>query len=272
MVFEALVNPLSAEKRPWEMFFIGIIYSSIAIVLSLFIFREYASLVSIFLTVMASIPIMYAAAKMEEKKDLEINEKKLLIKEHGKALSFFMFLFLGFVISYAMWYLFLPYELNNALFKAQLKEMYAVQFNAMTGNAVQTVTIFSNIFFNNIMVMIVSLAFAFFYGVGAIFILTWNASVLGAAIGKFAASAAGPYIATVPLALGRYLIHGLPEMLAYFMAGLAGSIISIAITRHDFGSGNFKRIVIDSLDLVFLAIFVLFAAALLEVFVTPLLF
>ena len=56
------------------------------------------------------------------------------------------------------------------------------------------------------------------------------------------------------------------------MAGLAGSIISIAISRHDFGSGKFKKVVIDSLDLVFLAVFVLFVAALLEVFVTPVFF
>ncbi len=34
--------------------------------------------------------------------------------------------------------------------------------------------------------MIFCLLFAFLYGVGAIFILVWNASVLGAAIGVFA--------------------------------------------------------------------------------------
>jgi uncharacterized membrane protein SpoIIM required for sporulation len=117
------------------------------------------------------------------------------------------------------------------------------------------------------------LLFAFFYGVGAIFILTWNASVIGAAIGNFVNSnIGGSYFTSISMGLLRYSIHGLPEMLAYFMAGLAGSIISIAIIRHDFGSGKFKHILIDSLDMIFLSVFVLFIAALLEVFVTPMFF
>ncbi len=45
MVFEALINPMKAERRPWELFFIGIFYSSLAIVLSLWIFNDHASLV-----------------------------------------------------------------------------------------------------------------------------------------------------------------------------------------------------------------------------------
>ena len=99
MVFESLINPVKAKKRPWEMVFIGIVYSSVAVILSLFIFREYASLVIIFLTVLASVPLMYGAIKMEEKKDTELKEERFLIKEHGKALSFFMFLFFGFVVN-----------------------------------------------------------------------------------------------------------------------------------------------------------------------------
>jgi uncharacterized membrane protein SpoIIM required for sporulation len=273
MVFESLVNPINAEKRPWEMIFIGFIYSSIAVVLGMFIFREYASLVIIFLTVLASVPLMYGAVKMEEKKDLELKEEKFLIKEHGKALSFFMFLFFGFVLSFALWYIFLPSDLTQAIFQAQIKEIEYVQNIDITGNAFNVMGVFSSIFFNNVLVMVFALLFAFFYGVGSIFILTWNASILGAAIGNFVSQSVGmSYFASIPMGIMRYSIHGIPEMLAYFMAGLAGSIISIAITRHDFGSGKFKHVLVDSLDMIFLAVFVLFIAALLEVFVTPLFF
>ncbi len=272
MVFEALVNPLSAEKRPWEMFFIGMIYSSLAIVLSLYIFKEYASLVMIFLTVLASIPILYAAARIEEKKDLVIESKFLLLKEHSKALSFFMFLFVGFVVSFSLWYVFLPDDTTTILFKAQVKEIASVHRSMATGNAIDTLGAFGAIFFNNIMVMAVALLFAFFYGVGAIFILTWNASIIGAAIGNFVVASQSHIATAFPMGLLRYSLHGIPEMLAYFMAGLAGSIISIAISRHDFGSGKFKKVVVDSLDLMFMAVLVLFVAALLEVFVTPVFF
>ncbi len=273
MVFESLISPVKAEKKPWEMIFIGIIYSSIAVILSLFIFEDYASLIMIFLTVLAAVPLMYATIKMEEKKDIIFKEKKFLIKEHGRALSFFMFLFVGFVVSYSLWYIFLPPDITENLFQVQIAEVEKVQNIDVTGNATSLLGVFGGIFLNNLLVMIFALLFAFFYGVGAIFILTWNASIIGVAIGNFVNNSVGSsYFISIPLGLMRYSIHGIPEMLAYFMAGLAGSIISVAIIRHDFGSGKFKRVLVDSLDMVFLAVFVLLIAAGLEVYVTPLFF
>ena len=49
MVLEAIMNPFQAEKHPWEMFFIGILYSSIAVLLGLIIFGKDASYVISFL-------------------------------------------------------------------------------------------------------------------------------------------------------------------------------------------------------------------------------
>ena len=184
-----------------------------------------------------------------------------------------MFLFLGFVISFALWYIFLPPDLTQNLFQMQLKEIERVETIDITGNTISLAGVFGSIFLNNLLVMVLALLFAFFYGVGAIFILTWNASIMGAAVGNFVNSNIGSsYFTSIPIGLLGYSIHGLPEMLAYFMAGLAGSIISVAIIRHDFGSGKFRHILIDSLDMIFLSVLVLFIAALLEVFVTPLFF
>ena len=132
--------------------------------------------------------------------------------------------------------------------------------------------------------LLFSLFFAFFYGAGAIFILTWNASVISAAIGNFirtnialAAKTTGlmtawNYFHIFALGLMRYFIHGIPEILAYFMGGLAGGIISVAVIRHHLSTEKSKKILLDSMDLIVLAIFVLFIAALIEVFITPLLF
>ena len=43
----------------------------------------------------------------------------------------------------------------------------------------------SEIFINNMGVLFLCIIFSFLYGAGAIFILTWNASVIAAAIGSF---------------------------------------------------------------------------------------
>ena len=130
-------------------------------------------------------------------------------------------------------------------------------------------------------VMIFCILFSFLYGSGAIFILTWNASVIGAAVGNFIrnhvstfAETAGmsgfaTYMHAGSLSLLRYSIHGIPEIAAYFIAGLAGGILSVAIIRHDFGTSKFEQVLLDVSDLILIGIFVLFAAAMLEVYVTP---
>jgi uncharacterized membrane protein SpoIIM required for sporulation len=68
------------------------------------------------------------------------------------------------------------------------------------------------------------------------------------------------------------MIHGIPEILAYFIGGLAAGIVSIAVIRHDFKSDKFRHILLDSADLILLSLGVLIVAALIEVFITPVLF
>ena len=286
MVLESLINPRKAEGKPWETFFIGIIYSSVAIFLSLWIFKDYASLVMVFLTVTASVPLMYNIILFEEEKDKEIQDEKVLVKEHWKAISVFIFLFLGFLVSYTFWYTVLPSTTVENVFEVQIKTIDNINAGVtavITGKGVYN-NFFNSIVSNNIKVMIFCILFSFLFGAGAIFILTWNASVIAAAIGSFIreniaslATNQGWSNITGYFYIGssgflRYLIHGIPEITAYFLAGLAGGIISVAVIRHDFGSDKFRKIIVDSLDLIILSFMVLFAAAIIEVFITPLLF
>ena len=70
----------------------------------------------------------------------------------------------------------------------------------------------------------------------------------------------------------RYMIHGSLEILAYFTAALGAGIISIAVARHEFADDKFKRILLDSVDLLVISVVILLAAALVEVYVTPVFF
>ncbi len=267
MVLEALINPLKAERKLWETFLIGIVYASVAVIISLLLFKEFSSLVMISLTAIVSVPLIYGAIKLEEKKDLEIAEEKMLIKEHGRALVFFVFLFLGFTAAFSFWYVVLPLDLTETLFQTQINTVNEIN-SPVTGSFSEISSTVGKILLNNIKVLVFCLLFAFLYGFGAIFILTWNASVFATVVGAFIKANSGSYL-LAPLVLLKYLLHGIPEIAAYFMAGLAGGIISIAIIRHDFGSKKFKHILVDSLDLTILAIVTLFIAALIEVFISP---
>jgi len=68
------------------------------------------------------------------------------------------------------------------------------------------------------------------------------------------------------------MTHGVFEVLAYFIGGLAGGIISVAIINEHFKGEYTRRILKDSFQLMLLAILLLVVGGLVEVYVTPLLF
>lgn len=283
MVVESLLHPFKAEKKPWEMFFVGLLYTSIGILLSLWIFKSEASLIMVFLITMASLPIFYNTVRLEESKDMMMDTETSLLREHNKAVSFFMFMFVGITIACALWYSTLPVSTVNILFDKQISTIQAIN-NQVSGNVIQNFNIFWKIFFNNIKVLVFAILFSLIYGAGAIFILAWNATVIGAAIGNFIRAnissytsslglmEAGSYFHIVSLGLLKYSLHGIPEIMAYIYGGLAGGIISIALIRKHFNTNKFPIILKDFSELVLIAIGFLMTAAFLEVYVTPVLF
>lgn len=274
MVLESLISPLKAERKPWEVFFLGLIFSSVAIGISLWVLPQHSSMLMVFLTVAASIPLIYNIIRFEEKKDTVYHSERKLLSEHKKAIEAFVALFIGCLVSFSFWYLFSPADWLPLLFNAQEGAIVSVNA-AFTGSAVSALSVVMKIFSNNLLVLIMCVLFSFVYGAGAIFILTWNASVGGAFIGNFMRSRVPNgtnllgYFHVASLGLLRYLPHGVVEMAAYFVGGLAGGIISVAVIRHQFFSEDFERIVFDSSDLILLAIIMLFFAAIIEVFITP---
>ena len=271
MVFESLISPWDAEKHPWELFFYGFLYASIAMALSLWIFKDHAGLISVFFTVMACIPLLYNTLRLEEEKINYIEDEHSLIREHGRALMFFMFLFIGITLAFATWYVLLPSALSSSVFSVQTNTI--VQINSQ---ATGTFDLFSKIFFNNLKVLTFALLFSFFFGAGAIFILTWNASVIAVAMGSLISgyvlsngTGVLSHLGGYSNAVLRYFIHGIPEIAAYFVAAIAGGIISVAIIKKDVSTKNFQRIAFDTSNLILLSIIILALAAVLETYVTP---
>jgi uncharacterized membrane protein SpoIIM required for sporulation len=286
-MLEMLVNPAKAERRPWEMFFVGAFYGVISLFLVKWIFSgdpvlsRYSGILVVTFCVMFTLPFIYYTLKLEEEKDLQLKGFKRLLLEHNKALYAFMFLFLGLVVSFAFWYIVFP--TGNQNFTAQIETYCMINKPANFDECVseygiehisKTTAYFTateklvNIFANNIYVLIFTLVFSLIFGAGAIFILAWNASVIAAAIGIFAKG----NLIKLPLGVARYMIHGIPEIGSYFAGALAGGIISIAVIRHDVHSDKFWIILQDSLNLVIVSVVLLFIAAIVEVFITPVLF
>ncbi len=268
------------------MFFIGILYSLVSVALVSLIFAkdsvlaDYGGLLVVIFSVISATPFMYYLIKLEEGKDIEITKSGKLLKEHSKAIKAMMWLFLGMVIGFSISYILLP-SYNDVNFNAQIKVFCAINnpsnydnclvekgMPSITGNAASKGMYLLSIFANNVYVLIFTLLFSLLMGAGAMFILVWNASVIAVAIGVFTKGA----ITKLPLALARYMIHGIPEISAYFIAALAGGIVSVAVIRKDLeGQGKWK-ILEDAILLIIVAVIILFFSALIEVYVSHAIF
>ncbi|MSS74081.1 stage II sporulation protein M [Candidatus Pacearchaeota archaeon] len=284
-MFEMLINPVKAERKPWEMFFVGVFYSSISILLVEWIFKNDAILVQsagvlvVAFTVMFSIPFMFYMFKLEEGKSAQEDKGVFqLLKDHRLAVWAFLWLFAGFVIGFSFWYIILP---TTDAASQQIETFCAINNpgnkecvnNILAKDSVTTVFATNKermflIFANNIYVLIFTLVFSLLFGAGVVFILAWNASVIAAAIAIFTRSD----LNLLPVAILRYFVHGIPEIGSYFVAALAGGIISFAVIKRDIGTERFWRVLQDALNLIILAAIFLFLSALVEVFVTPLFF
>jgi len=283
MVLEALFNPFTVKKKPWQMFTAGFLYSIISLAMAYVVFKEISGILMVFLIVIATLPMLYTTIKNEEELDLKFDKELSLLKEHTKVLIFLMFLFFGITTALVLAYILLPSDMVNSIFPLQQKAINTVNtamHMEVTGNITKA-GLFSRIFINNLKVLFFCLIFSLLYGTGAIFILTWNASVIAAAIGNYvkleiANGVAGVGISSIAGYFGiasfsffKYMTHGILEIAAYFIVGLAGGIISIALIKHNLED---RRVLIDSLDLVLIGLGLIFVAGIVEVYITPILF
>jgi uncharacterized membrane protein SpoIIM required for sporulation len=276
MIIDFLFTAKSAQKKPWIMIFVGIFYASIAMILAYLIQPNYSSMLMVFFTVIACMPIVYNTIKYEERKDEECFEETKLLKEHTKALKVFICLFIGMSIAFSLGKIILPENINDKLFEAQNETIASI-----TGSYNLDGT-FTKILLNNLVVLILCMFFSFIYGLGAIYILTWNASIIGVAIGNLVSTEiaklagligfekfAGYFKIYSCAYFVRYMPHGILEIIAYFIAGLAMGIVSIAVVKHSFISKKFSNILLDSSDMLLISIIILIIAAIVEVGITP---
>jgi uncharacterized membrane protein SpoIIM required for sporulation len=281
-----MINPKRAEKGPWKMLFIGLLYGSLSLILVHFLFKgdsvlsKFSGLIVVLFCVMFSLPFIYFIIRNEEREDEEIEGFWGVWKTHSDAISAFMWLFLGLIIAFSFWNVILQ---NPNLLNAQIETYCSINspgsvadciakysFTSKiisSSNSVSTSRLVS-IIGNNFGVLILTLIFSLIFGAGAIFVLAWNASVISAAIGVFTRYD----LKDIPFGLLRYMVHGFPEIAAYFITALAGGMFGVGVARHGVGDKKFMKVMVHVGILLLIAVATLIIAALMEVYFTPLLF
>ena len=123
-MLESMINPRRASKNPWKMFFVGLVYASLSLLLVNWFFSgdavlyRYSGMIVVTFCVMFSLPFMYYLIKQEEKEDEEVCGFLSVWHIHKDAIFGFVFLFLGFIIAFSFWYMVLG---DSTLFNAQIE-------------------------------------------------------------------------------------------------------------------------------------------------------
>jgi uncharacterized membrane protein SpoIIM required for sporulation len=268
-MLESIIKYHEIERRPWIMFLWAILVSSVGVLFSIQLSYQIrmggttVDLTGIFSVVFTLLPSVYFPTffikkqeKMDEK-DIIRHYRKGFWARHDRDIIIFFFYFFGLMFSYAFW----AFTLPPGTFQIQtmkVQEIRSLAGNVITGSAGGELGSFVVVLMNNMQVMVFSFIFSLLFGAGAVFIVVWNASILGVYIGRLAES-----VYHIPGVSLNFLPHGIPEIGSYLLASLSGGIISAAIIR-----GHKKEIILkvfaDSTKLLGVAIVYVFLGALIE--------
>ena len=267
MVLEQLYSAEWIEQKSRYAFIMGFAYSIIGMASALFLFPEDPALVAVAFTSLLIVPSLNKLFSMEETKEARETRFNLieLFKDHIDLFNVYFFIFMGILLTFALFAVMLPSVAASRLFEQQLALV------GLSGKAYASYDTFISIFTNNLRVLIFCFLTSFIYGAGSIFIITWNASVWGAVFGAVAKhsvdSSGNPFVYLFFTLLGVFP-HMFTEAGSYFLAAIAGGVISKATLREKLGSPEFTRILQVALIIFGLALIVLVLAAYIEVYVT----
>ena len=277
MVLEHIISNQRLEKTPSLILIISFIFVSFAIFLTHYFYPNDKGMVVLLLTIMPAIPFFLNFIRTEEKRhEVRSAGKHDLFVIYRPLVLLYAFFFIGTALSFALWGSLLPADMSDSMFadiKYEFLSIQSISSPALTeaGNT------FDFILNKNLLVLVLMLLFSFIYSIGAIFLLTWNAAILGVFIehsvrsqlvtasqqfGLFAYPVA--FVTGSVQALLSILPHGIFELSAFFVAALSGGILSVALERGTYRRRAFQSIIFDALKLFALSIALLVLGAFIE--------
>ncbi|MDY6774086.1 MAG: stage II sporulation protein M [Candidatus Nanohaloarchaea archaeon] len=261
-MFERLTMKYSDSENYLDIFFLSFFFAFLSVLLvhHMIAFQvggnTLGGVISVLLT---SLAVSYPFVRyLLEEEEMEISEnwtEKKLLERHAHQMELYVSFFLGTTLGFALSSFFVP----KAFFSIQSQVLETIR--SPTGMVVGN-TVFQEIVRNNLWVFSITFVLAFFISSGILFILAWNASVLGVLIGNLADSAFH-----VPMVTLFYLPHGLLEVGGYVFAGIAGSLLSYKIEEGVLEEDHegVWRVVKDSAVILVLGVLLILLAAGIEV-------
>ncbi len=279
MVLEHIFPEDWLERKGIYAFLLGIGYSIVGVLIASILFPGDPALVAVAFTSMLLLPELYKIFSIEERQEsLEQRvSMKSLWRDDIEIVRIYIFLFLGIMLIYSIGTILLPELQANTIFREQLEIRFGQGFsgNAIAGQATAGGIFSSGLFYvlltNNFLVLMACFILALLAGDGAIFLITWNASVWGTIFGltaKTAATVAGQHpLYFFVLIMLIVFPHMILEAISYFLAAISGSVISKDVLLEQFASERFFEVFGFNLYLLLFALLFLLLGAIVETFV-----
>lgn len=272
MVLEHVFPEDWLKEKGRYAFILGVVYSVIGILISSVLFPGDPALVAVAFTALLLLPELYKIFDIQARRQRVEQQTYLrsLWRDDVEVVRIYVFLFLGILLVYALGTIFLPSLQTNNLFREQLEVRFGQGF-AGSATATFSPDLFFSLLSNNFLVLIACFVLALLTGDGAIFLITWNASVWGTIFGLTAKNAAlfagqSPFF-FFGLIMLIVFPHMIIEGLSYFLAAISGSVISKDVLLEEFASSRFFEVFTFNLYLFLFALFFLLLGAFVETFV-----
>lgn len=261
-MLESLVSFGEINKKPYLMFFWAFIICMVGVAISYRLplgIGVDQGFMSVIFTLIPSIFFITSFIKREEQ--LEENyikkHKNRFWGRHKRDILILLFYFFGLTFAFSISFFLVPED----FFQSQTKTIcHILGYTSCAGEGTLTRSGFWEIITNNLQVFFLSFLFSFIFGAGAVFILTWNASVLGVRIAQLSEE-----IWHTPFTSLVFLPHGIPEIASYIIAALGGGLLSASIIRKN-DINVLKVIVIDVIKMLSFGAFLVFLGAIIEVY------
>ena len=273
MVLEHIFPEDWLEHKSIYSFILGVVYSIIGIFIASVLFPGDPALVAVAVTSMLLLPELYKIFSIEERKE-SLEQKvslRSLWRDDLEVVRIYIFLFLGILLVYALGTVILPNFQINTLFREQLEIRYGQGFNGSATSSLFSDGLFWELLSNNFLVLMACFILALLSGDGAIFLISWNASVWGTIFGLTAKNAALFTGKSAFLLFGAIMLivfpHMIFEAISYFLSAIAGSVISKDVLLEEFASDRFFEVFGFNLYLLIFGLIFLVLGALVETFV-----
>ena len=258
-MLETIWLKLEMENKYIQMLFFSLIFSLVVIGFTRMFIPLPTGIAAVFLVALTAAYPFVRHLKHEEETESNAVKKlseSSLLKRHSREIIIYGVFFIGVTLAFMTSY----YIFGPEAFAAQLEGADQTLTGKVTGADLGFVEIMSN----NLMVFGITFLLSLLVSAGIVFILVWNASVLGI----FVANSSGNAM-SASVNILSYLPHGLIEISGYALAGLSASLLAYQLERKirnkSYATGMLSVVIIDVVVLAVISVGLLTLGAFVEV-------